>query len=728
MPRDVLTLDVELNPSNIVQQTSYVRNLVAQQLNAGPQMGMAPVGMGAYSPSFQQSGMPYTGMAPGVQGFPSPGIMSGFGQFVSPLGYAAAYGPVTTPPAEYAQALGISSTARVTDWFASTAVTAAETGAEVAGGAVGAFGGYKFGASLGQKLLGVRGGLPGGIAGAILGGLAMSSVAGSLVEETIGQIPKYHKESMNLMNTLTQFGFRANMGRFLTPESRDMAFQATQGMVDIARSIPEVSLLGLDPRKFSRSILQPALQMGLFEHQERVTGVPREGQDRQSMMIEQLGYGSTADREGSGFLGRFGQLARMSFGIAETFGVTINRTMEVAQTLHRMGAITPSQIQEQVEMAAGSRFEFQTTPTEFLMASKAGVDIARQFGFTGQTGLQSMQEAMGNITRMRRDNLIDTETIHAAGGVPRLAAAQVQTNLGMMGRNQIGENLLFAAMDDEGNLNEERYRELVNKNLSPMEILTEAQRRLGKAKDPVQLTETFQYRRRDLLRQAPVELRTKATMGIMEQYAERLAQSTGREVTDATRFNALTNFMGMPEHIARAMTPQLGRPSRMDLSKVRRMGQENLRQTRNIRESSLIGFGRRTAFRLRERIFGGPADTLFDQTRRMEMGMSSLRRRIGQGVITPEQAAQQMKNLRGNRRNQLEAARRDSENRRRAEKIPDDTVEKIARDSINKVIDVLDDIRKAIMDGNAKEDKQNRSGVNKGKTDSNSTGSGGGAN
>lgn len=538
MPRDVLTLDVEINPTQIVQQTDLAREMIAQNLSVGgSNFGVGGPMMGSQGPIM---GGPYGGMSPYVPAF-APESMA-YSAFQA--AFPGMYAPPGITPDMYSAGLQSTMENRAGQFVAESAGGIAQFAAELGGGTAGAI----TGASLGYKFGGTPGAIIGGIAGFGLGG----SAAGELAEQAITPFTESAENFRGVANVFEQYGYKAGMGSFLqhrgdyegAQSGKEVAESLARRSIDVARDDIEVQSLGLNPQDVAKQLLAKGFQNNLFGFQS-----------------DQFGGKNDAALEDEFIEEKFKPEFRRMQDISKAFNTTYGEALDIRGDLRRLGAIDDADIEGQIGILGSSMREFGLPAKELLRASATqGSAIARGSGLSGAFGMQQAEVDTFRLAEAERAGFLDQETKIAGGGLPNIAARFNAVEDQQLGKGGYLRDIIMAATTDEGGLDSGKLKELVGRGLTPLEAREAANSALFSSSDALKRQEEFNYNFRDLADQARREVPGFEQAGLSQEMmaaAKMQASASGRDVTPATLFSVAQRF-GLDENSARAFVESQG--------------------------------------------------------------------------------------------------------------------------------------------------------------------------
>jgi hypothetical protein len=537
MPRDVLTLDVEINPTQIVQQTDLAREMIAQNLSVGgSNFGVGGPVMGSNGPIM---GGPYGGMSPYVPAF-APESMA-YSAFQA--AFPGMYAPPGITPDMYSAGLFSTMENRAGQFVAETAGGFAQFGAELAGGGAGAL----TGASLGYKLFGAPGAVIGGAGGFALGG----SVAGELAEQVITPFTESAEQFRSVANVFEQFGYKAGMGSFLqrrgdyegAQSGKEIAESLARGTIDFIRDDVEVQSLGLNAQEEARRFLSKGFQNNIFGFQPEEFGGKDDG------ALQEL------------FLENAKTEFRRTQDLAKAFNTTYGEAEDIRGDLQRLGANDDADIEGQIGLLGSARREFGLDPMKlFRSATVMGSGIARSYGLSGAFGMQQAEVDTFRLAEAERAGFLDRETKEAGGGLPNIAARFNALEDQQLGKGGYLRDLIAASTTPEGGLDSAKLKDFIGRGLTPLEAREEAVSAAFAGGDALKFQEEFNYNFRDLADQARREVPGFEQAGLSQEImsaAKMMAAASGRQVTPATISAAAQRF-GLDENSARAFVAAQG--------------------------------------------------------------------------------------------------------------------------------------------------------------------------
>jgi hypothetical protein len=518
MSRDVLTLDVELNPTRILQQTEMVREQIAQSLTTGSAFGsQGPFMMGGQP----LMGGPFGGMSPQVPAFAPQGFMGNVGAALFP----GAYAPPTTSMGLYDQAMTGNRAENVSGWMTNTAISGLETASMLSGAAAGAGAGYMIGGRFGSM---------GGIMGSIVGALGGGAMAGAAAE-TLGEpLREAILQEASIAQTLKQTGYRSGLGFFQGAEGSTQALTWAHEASARAADDSRTQMFGLNPRDLVQ-------KLSSFGMKEQLLGSFPEQTEENADSIKQM------------YLQRMDKLRQSLFDTMQVMHSTSQEAQQILADVRRAGSFTPESRDATIGLIGGAQ-QFGISPGEMLQASTLGSNYARAYGIPGEVGQRENIQGVYHLAELKRKGMIDPETEAVLGGLPSGMAQIQKMQYSQMAPGGLLDNLVFAATTEEGGVDVNRLRELVNGDLSPLQIRHAAAQRWANSPDQVRRQEEYQFNRPSLHAQINREdpgLMQGATRKMIQDIAQNYARSTGRPVTQATLYNVATQHTGMADQEAR---------------------------------------------------------------------------------------------------------------------------------------------------------------------------------
>lgn len=525
MARDVLTLDVEIDPSSVMRQREALRMGLSQDLS-----GSIPGIMGG----------PYGGMGPGINAYPA----MGFGQTVGTALFPGFFAPPNTTVDAFERASTFYRERAFGDTAFGVGRSLLETGGEVVGGG--------FGAGVGAAI----GGLFGGKAGAALGGfgglILGSALGGGAADIVGGELQNIREGNKGIQNALVQLGYKAGLNVLGDDDGGDRTRALSYQLAGDAARNPLVALTGMDPRQLVSQVVQSGLQNNFYG---------------------QIDTGDV-DQDLSSFREAVKRDVDATVRISQALRTTISETRAIMEDLRR-GGVTDAEQQNLDVGLLSSGFQFGADPSQLMTVRNLGTQSARASYLPGSAGGRETLIQGLRLAEMRQQGFLSEEVVQAGGGIGNLAAGIQAGANRQLGEGGILRDLVFASMSEGGGIDAKKFSQLSGR--SALEIRQAAARQFFSGGDPVEKLEEFNLNYNDLVQQLSNEdpgAIGQAFRLQIDRAARTSARTTGRRVTNATRFAAAQNFFGLDPNTARALV-QSGGASQADdpLALIERLGE-----------------------------------------------------------------------------------------------------------------------------------------------------------
>lgn len=431
MPRDVLSLDVEIDPTKLLQQTDLAKESIARGLSgggsgfggssAGPGMS-AGVGMGAVSP-FAPTYMPE-------------GLASTAWQAKFPEGYA----PLNVMTDDYAAMLQTSVGQRVSSGVVNTAASTVE----IAAGLGGTYYGGMAGAAIGARFGGIGATIGGGV-GSIVGGLLSSNTIGTIT----GAGKEIVEEISDVENTIRQYGYRSGLGKMLGGNELG-AFDLSKILIEDAANNDAVKASGENAAALVKKTFTKGVEYNLlgFNNKDDVNPdqIGKAMRDLTESSLEVMRALRVSYDEAIETIGKIKQLGTIDK--SRTIGFSGN-----------LGSVTrPGESFITDMMSAG--FERGISPDEMMQAAQMGSGMSRasgMFGWSGQSDAVSNTLFLANARTKPLGQSLEEETVQAAGGLGGINQAMLGFTNKVFGPGGLGQALIYSASDKNGDVDVDKF-------------------------------------------------------------------------------------------------------------------------------------------------------------------------------------------------------------------------------------------------------------------------------
>lgn len=533
MARDVLTLDVEINPTQLAQQTDMARDTIARNLStSGSGFG---IGGPAHTQFGNVIGGPWGGLSPEVPAFAPQSAIANLWQGIFPTSYA----PLSTSPDQYGGAMLAKFNQRVSVGAVDTAASLADVASE----GLGMWGGTAAGAALGARF-----GVIGAGIGGVIGGVAGGGLAGSISRVFTDPIRGATENYSQLQNTLAQEGYRAGApaDMFSGIKGGVNALRTSGRLVDGAYDASLITAMGMDAKEFASKVLQGGLKNNLF------TQGNFESEDK---IVESNK-----------------QLMTRTLRVMQAFRASLDESLEIMGELKKLGATDDASMSLQMGVM-GQAFKSGMNPKELLEAANYGSQIARMANMSGFTGMSTATQEGLILADARRSGDLSDERVAAGGGIARIAGGITRSITNQFRSGMPLSNLLFAAQDGKGHIDMAKFNRLVEGKMSPTQVNLEAVNKLtelsgGDMQKWLEARREFEFNKDKLtkeLSEKDPDMPRKAFISILEG---ALKYQGVKNITQASIYDAALNYdPNMSEAEARALASSYNKQSSFDSKK-----------------------------------------------------------------------------------------------------------------------------------------------------------------